>query len=80
MMVSSDAASPTHACKCMVWAKEKDIKIFLKIGNRYFQVHIRNQLQIRPYSDKDFVNPPICLILILAFKSQFASLLSTEDS
>ena len=32
------------------------------------------QVQTRPYSDKDFVNPPICLILILAFNSEFAIL------
>ena len=37
--------SATSACKCTGWVKEKKNKMFKNFGNRYFQVHIRNQLQ-----------------------------------
>ena len=58
------------ACMQMHGVVKGENKIFKHFLNRYFQVHIRNQLkkkkaiqvQTRPCSDKDFVNPPICLI------------------
>ena len=70
---------PLHS-KCTVCVKGKKIKMFQNFRNRYFQVHIRNQLQKisnsspnTAYSDKDFVNAPICLIWMLAFKREFTS-------
>ena len=79
MILSSLTVLPLHAnARCEIRGKKIKFSKILEfdIFNFIFGISFKNwaiQAQTRPYSDKDFVNPPICLIWILAFKIEFSS-------